>query len=121
MKLIDVINTLNHNNLQLIKNGFSKNISDFWSDFVEPILIDKKICIEWFDVLKEYTDLDDAIFVIRAGNRRVNGDGKTLRRGFYTQYSDSKMGYVYTDNDLAAIMYAISLNNYHPNINELHD
>ena len=41
MKLIDVINTLNHTNLQLIKNGFSKNISDFWSDFVEPILIRK--------------------------------------------------------------------------------
>ena len=101
------LHVLNQKDLPALPTGHADDLHTLWADIIEPTLPDKDRVLAMFNMLKQYVEDDDAVFVIRSGSTRVNNDPKTLRRGFLTTLSGDKRQYVYADNDFATIIFKL--------------
>lgn len=108
------------NRVTQIQHGYDPTIGDFWKNFIDPALPDSNVVIEWFRLLSDYVDQDDAVFALRCyGNWKSykTKDDYTLRRGFYN-LTDKNYSFFYTDNFFAAYFAKMALDNYVPTLSE---
>ena len=112
MNLIESLRGINNKNnkLPLLPNGHCVCIADFWEKVVSPMLPHRDRVLKMFNLLKEYVNDPEAVFAIRTGNTRFQGDPKTLRRGFLTEFENDPLQYFYTDNDFATIIFKLLYN-----------
>lgn len=111
-------------------------IADFYEEFIVPRLPDTQTVIEWTKLLLNYVKQDDAVFAIRAffswqnvknnpadsdsqlaiTNGKKVGDNNpySLRRGFLTEFKNSKYKFFYSDNFLAAYFMKMAYDGFVP-------
>lgn len=119
MNLTDKLSTLNKPDLPILKSGKNDKISDFWNDFIVPLLPDKNVVVEMYQLLLKYINDKDAVFAIRCFGSWPNKlhDNKELRRGFYNK-TDSDYSFFYTDNFYAAYFCKMAIDGYVPDYDE---
>ena len=107
MTLSKKLETINNPRIPGVVSGYSETIKDFWDDFIQPLLPDKKVVIRFYEMLLKYVNDPDAVYALRAffnwKDNKVR-DNKDLRRGFL---NDTDLGYsfFYTDNYFAAYFF----------------
>ena len=94
--LIDKLRDISNPKMPSWKDGSAVTIKEFWDSFVEPRLPDKDIVIKWYQIIFEYINDPNAIFVFRKFEDRKGGLATTLRRGFFN-ITDKVICYFYTD------------------------
>lgn len=120
MTIEDSFKNINKNKITPLCDDKAYSVKELWDKVVKPLLLPKIVVENWFKEAKKYIDDPEAVFFIRTGNTRPNGDAFKLRRGFYTQYQKSKISFVYDDNDIATYMYKLAYDgNWIPSATEL--
>lgn len=120
MTLSKKLATINNPNIPGVVSGYSETIKDFWDDFIQPLLPDKKVVINFYEMLLKYVNEPDAVYALRAffnwKDNKVR-DSKDLRRGFL---NDTDLGYsfFYTDNYFAAYFFKMAKDGYVPDYEE---
>lgn len=112
MNLIQSLKKIDARSLPALPTKHNDYIKEFWEDVVVPALPDKDRTIKMFRLLKQYVEDEEAVFIIRTGNTRIDQNPETLRRGFLTVFSNEVTQYVYTDNDFATIIFKLVYDNY---------
>lgn len=107
--------------LPRLSTGHDDTIAEFYTDMVEPLLLDEHVVKQWYKMLKEYVEDEDAVFAIRTGNTRKDGDGTTLRRPFFNKIKGTKLSFYYDDNDLAVLIFKLALMGFVPTKAEFKD
>lgn len=108
------------NRVSQIQPGSKKTIDVFWEKFIEPALPGINVVKNWFKLLSDYVDQDDAVFALRVyGNwaSYKTKDHYTLRRGFYN-LTDKDYSFFYTDNFFAAYFAKMAVDNFVPTLSE---
>lgn len=107
-KLENIDCSFNEERVPKYCQGSAENISDFWTNFVEPRLPQREVVEAWHKLLKEYVeDTKNITCAIRYGNGRQTlksgeiGDN-SLRRGWLTKNTEDDFQYFYADNFLLA-------------------
>jgi hypothetical protein len=106
------------NRISQIQPGSDKTIDAFWTSFIK--LPDINVVKNWFKLLCDYVDQNDAVFALRVyGNwaSYKTKDDYTLRRGFYN-LTDKDYSFFYTDNFFAAYFAKMAVDNYVPTLSE---
>ncbi len=111
MRIEEAFNNINKNKIVSLKDDKAHSVKELWNKVIEPLLIPKSVVENWFNEMKEYIEDPNAVFIIRTGNTRRNGDAFKLRRGLYTKYQNSGISFVYDDNDIATYMYKLAYDN----------
>ena len=120
MKIGDSFKNINKNKIPSLKDDRAYSVKELWDKVVKPLLLPKSVIENWFEEAKKYINYPDAVFFIRTGNTRPNGNALKLRRGFYNKYKKSKVSFVYVDNDIATYMYKLAYDgNWTPSALEL--
>ncbi len=115
-KLMDISNP----KIPSWSDGSAVTIKEFWNSFVEPRLPDKDIVIKWYQIIFEYINDPNAIFVIRKFEDRKGGLATTLRRGFFN-ITDKGICYFYTDNYHAHYFVKMAIDGFIPREQEMID
>lgn len=98
-------------------DGNAATIAEFWDGFVEDRLPEKNVATEWYQLLKDYVQSDDAVYAIRFFADKQGDDPKSLRRGFLTKVNN-KTSYFFTDNFHADYYAKMAIDGFVPTINE---
>lgn len=122
MRIEDSFKSINKNKITPLNDDRAHSVKELWDKVVKPLLLPKAYVEIWFEEAKKYINDPSAVFFIRTGNTRPNGDAYKLRRGFYTKYQNSDIGFVYNDNDIATYMYKLAYDGtWTPSAIELRD
>ena len=120
MTIEDSFKNINKKKIVPLKDGKAYSVKELWDRVVKPLLLPKSVVEKWFEEVKKYVNDPNAVFFIRTGNTRPNGDAFKLRREFYTRYQNSDVSFVYDDNDIATYMYKLAYDgNWIPSAVEL--
>lgn len=88
MKIEKAFENINKNKIPTLNNGRAYSVKELWDNVVKPLLLPKSVVEKWFEEAKKYINDPSAVFFIRTGNTRPEGDAYKLRRGFYTKYQN---------------------------------
>lgn len=120
MKLEEAFEHIDKKEITKLNDGNAKSIEQLWDKEIKALLLPKSVLKKWFKQIKKYIRYKDAIFIIRTGNSKKNGDPYMLRRGFYTKYKKDKVSFIYDDNDIATYIYKLAYDNeWKPSSKEL--
>lgn len=118
MDLITKLQNMSQPRILPLKSGHDKTLSDFWDNFVAPMLPNPRIVKQWYELLLRYINDDDAVFAIRNfGSVSNKDDYISLRRGFYNT-TDNGYSLFYTDNFFTAYFAKMAIDSYIPDYYE---
>lgn len=107
-----------YQNISKYDRFYYDSINSFLDEFIYPRMITEDIVIGWHNMLMSYVDLDNNTLFLRTGNSAGH-----LRRGWMTKYvcENHSFTIVFSDNDLATIIYKMALDGFIPDINEFYN
>lgn len=116
MTLTEKLLEISKNPLPEMQTGYAEDIKTFWYNFVEPRLPKKESVLAWHELLMNYVQDDDVVFVIRA----FSNTNTTPRRGLITQ-TDKGFSFTYSDNGFAKLIAKMVIDDFCPQYNEFKD
>ena len=101
-----------------LPNGEAGTVEEFYEKCLKDTMLDKQVVLAWHNMLVEYTNRDDAIFMIR---RYENGSKKSgrwnTRRSSLTRFKDG-FSYVFTSNFEAHEIFNMASKGIAPTVDE---
>lgn len=120
MKIKDFFNEPTCKSIPKLDNGFSRTISDFYTEYIEQTLPTLESISHWDTILRRYIKEQEPILFIRKFGSVSKKRYSLLRRGFLTKYSND-LGYVYCDNYLAQYFYTMAKEGFLPMYEDFKD
>jgi len=139
----NLMNQWYNSDLPQIKQGHYFTISDFFDDFINPLLPDTQSVIDWTKLLLNYVKQEAPVLAIRnysqymkVTNSTNDQDGRlaysngfeigkdnpyVLRRGFLTEFSNSGYKYFFTDNFFTAYFLKMAYDGFVPELSDFVD
>ncbi len=100
MSFADALNHARRFRFPDVPNGQYSTLDDFYAEVVAPQEIDPDVLRGWTELLCRYVEDETAIVFVRKLERQE-------RRGFRTMF-DGGFSYVFSDNTLATVIYAMA-------------
>ena len=113
MAFVDYLNSAKKFHFPKVPRGRYSSIGDFYAAVVKDNEIKPEVLKGWTELLYRYVDNDDAIVFVRKLE-------KSERRGFRTMLENG-FSYVFSDNTLATIIYAMAKFEIVPKDGEFYD
>ncbi len=113
MSFADALNCARNFRFQDVPNGRYSSLDNFYTEIVAPQEIDVDVLKGWTELLYKYVEDENAIVFVRKLERQE-------RRGFRTMFNGG-FSYVFSDNTLATLIYAMARTKIVPVYKEFRD
>lgn len=108
----------NRKSLPELKVGTAKTIAEFYNNCIEPTLIPKENAIAWHNMLMQYIEREDAIFLLRRYENGSKAGGRwNTRRSAMTRFANG-FTYVFVSNFEAHEIYNMAFKGVVPTAEE---